>query len=120
MTAAALNRDSWGQTSLSYDSNGNLTNGDKTYAWNERNELASNSQSGSTVAGFAYDPLGRRSRSSFGAATTDYPYDGLNLVQEKTGTKRRPESLNGVDRFERIDELIACADRLVVGVLLSK
>ena len=47
-----------GQT-LSYDSNGNLTNdGANTYTWDARNHL--NGISGGNTASFQYDPFGRR------------------------------------------------------------
>jgi RHS repeat-associated protein len=69
------------RSGLPYDDNGNLLGyGAQNYQWDARDRLASITP-GPTAA-FTYDPLGRRTRTTFEAAVTDYLYDGLNAVQE--------------------------------------
>jgi len=55
-----------------------LSSGTDGYSWDARNHLVS-TPSG---ASFQYDTLGRRVASTFGATTTNYLYDGVNVVQE--------------------------------------
>jgi len=72
---------SWNGTSLTYDPNGNLTGyGTQTFAWNDRNQLASTTGG---AASFAYDGLGRRVSKTVASTTTKYLYDGANIVQEQ-------------------------------------
>jgi RHS repeat-associated protein len=67
---------------LTYDANGNLTfDGTNTYTWNARNRLVQMS-SGSLLANFIYDALGRRVRKTINGATTRYLYDGNDIVAE--------------------------------------
>jgi RHS repeat-associated protein len=69
---------------FSYDLNGNLaSDGTTSYTWNARNQLVG--LSGGTSASFQYDPLGRRRGKTVNGATTNFLYDGLNLVQELAG-----------------------------------
>jgi RHS repeat-associated protein len=72
-------------TSMSYDSVGELTSdGTNAYTWNARHELTQIKQGRTVTAAFAYDAFGRRESKSIGASTTDFPYDGLNPVQEQS------------------------------------
>jgi RHS repeat-associated protein len=72
-------------TSLSYDANGNLTNdGVRSYVWNARNQLATINGTGVT-ASFEYDAFGRRTRKTVNGTTTEFLYDGFNIVQEASG-----------------------------------
>ena len=71
-------------TTLTYDANGNLTNdGTNTYTWDARNQLTG--ISGGVSASFQYDSFGRRTRKTINGSTTEYLYDGANVVQEKVG-----------------------------------
>jgi RHS repeat-associated protein len=73
-----------GQT-LTYDLNGNLTSdGTTTYAWDSRNRLSS--FTGPVMGTFIYDAAGRRSRKTVNGVATDFLYDGLNTVQEQSGS----------------------------------
>ncbi|HEX7956913.1 MAG TPA: RHS repeat-associated core domain-containing protein, partial [Pyrinomonadaceae bacterium] len=73
-----------GGANLTYDANGNLTgDGANTYTWDARNKLVS--ISGATAATFVYDAFGRRVSKTTGGQTTEYLYDGANVVQEKVG-----------------------------------
>lgn len=73
-----------GATNLTYDANGNLTSdGANTYTWDARNNLVG--ISGATTASFAYDSAGRRVSKTIGGQTTEYLYDGPNIIQEKVG-----------------------------------
>jgi YD repeat-containing protein len=67
----------------SYDNNGSLTSdGVRTYLWDVRNRLSQIKQGATTLASFEYDPLGRRSKKTVSASTTQYLHDGANAVQE--------------------------------------
>ena len=68
---------------LTYDADGNLINdGTNTYSWNERNRLVGMSGSPNGPASFAYDPFGRRVSKTVGGTTTQFQYDGHEVVQE--------------------------------------
>ena len=93
-----------GAATLSYDANGNLTNdGTNTYTWDARNQLVG--ISGAVNANFQYDPFGRRVRSTINGTTTDYLYDGANVVQEQIGGTPSANMLTGgVDEiFSRME-----------------
>jgi RHS repeat-associated protein len=93
-----------GAATLSYDANGNLTNdGTNTYTWDARNQLVS--ISGAVSANFQYDPFGRRVRTTINGSTTDYLYDGANVVQEQIGGTPSANLLTGgVDEvFSRME-----------------
>lgn len=66
-----------------YDANGNLTNdGNNTYKWNELGQLTEvDNSSGTPIAIYAYDALGRRVSEQAGGTTTKFFYQGTsNLV----------------------------------------
>lgn len=90
----------WGTTNPSYDTNGNLTaDGVNTYTWNARNQLTlvKSAGTGTTLANFQYDPFGRRTENAAGDALL---YDGVNAVQELSGTTPVVNRLTGgVDEF---------------------
>jgi RHS repeat-associated protein len=68
---------------LHYDPNGNLlSDGEREYVWNARNQLAQVREGGIVVAEYRYDAMGRRVISSERGRETTYLYDGLNPVQE--------------------------------------
>jgi RHS repeat-associated protein len=88
-----------GAATLAYDANGNLTSdGTNTYTWDARNQLTS--ISGSVTASFQYDAFGRRIRKTIGGGSTDYLYDGANIVQELSGATPVANLLTGgIDQF---------------------
>jgi RHS repeat-associated protein len=88
----------FGPSSLAYDANGNLTSdGTNTYTWSARNQLIS--ISGGVSANFQYDAFGRRVSKTV-AGTTQYLYDGVNLVQELSGNVPTAKLLSvGVDFY---------------------
>ena len=60
-----------GAVTPSYDGNGNLTfDGAFTYGYDAENRLVTASQSGSTIASYAYDAQGNRKSKTAGSATT--------------------------------------------------
>jgi YD repeat-containing protein len=72
--------------SYAYDANGNTlsdTSG-KSYTWDFENQLTQavvpGTNGGTTT--FKYDPFGRRIQKSGPLGTTNYLYDGLNLLEE--------------------------------------
>jgi RHS repeat-associated protein len=82
---AANHQLTFGSQTLTYDLNGNLTSdGANTYTWDARNQLAA--ISGASSASFAADALGRRRQKIINGNTTTFLYDGLNAVQETTGS----------------------------------
>jgi RHS repeat-associated protein len=91
----------WGQKTLTYDANGNMTsNGPVQYGWNERGQLGS--VSGETTASFAYDAFGRRIRKTIDGVTTRYVFDGATPVQELTASGAVSANLltgGGVDAY---------------------
>ena len=75
-------------TTYTYDKDGELatkvdSTGTTTYNWNTLNRLTSVvlPGSGGTVS-FKYDPFGRRIQKSTASATTNYLYDGANVIEE--------------------------------------
>ena len=75
----------WNGTSITYDAHGNmLTDGTRTYTWDARNRLVS--VTGPVTASFTYDAKGRRTQKTINGTSTNYLYDGLNPVQEQSGT----------------------------------
>jgi RHS repeat-associated protein len=83
----------WGTASLYYDSNGNMTSdGMNSYAWNSRNQLASMNFSADS---FQYDAYGRRTSKTISSTTTNFLYDGVNIVQELSGTTPTANLLTG-------------------------
>jgi YD repeat-containing protein len=82
----------WGSTAITYDLNGNtLSDGANTYVWDARNRLVSADNNG---ASFSYDPLGRRVSKTMMSTTTNFLYDGANVVQE-SGTLPTANLLTG-------------------------
>ncbi len=68
-----------GSVLFGYDGRGNLTNqSSNAYGYTAENRLV-NASSGAT---FSYDPLGRLLQSSSTSGTTQFQYDGVNLVAE--------------------------------------
>lgn len=91
---------------LSYDANGNLlSDGSRTYVWDDRDRLSQIQQGGTTIASFSYDALGRRISRSEAGTTTNYLYDGQNVVQETQGSTVNPILTGlGIDqRYARND-----------------
>lgn len=85
---------SWAGSTFSYDLNGNLTgDGTNTYSWDARNQLSS--ISGGVSASFGYDGVGRRKTKTIGSSQTGFVYDGLNFVQELTGSTVNANLLTG-------------------------
>jgi len=107
---AANQQTSFGDKTLTYDDNGNLTsitdaNGTTLYSWNARNQLAA--ISGPNVnASFVYDGLGRRENKTINNSLTEFLYDGVNPVQETSGAIILANILSGpyIDEFfSRVD-----------------
>ncbi len=87
-------RTAQGATTLTYDNAGNLTSdGTSTYTWDARGQLSA--IAGPTAASFAYDPFGRRTTRTVGAATTKFLYDGPNVTQEQVGGSATANLLSG-------------------------
>jgi RHS repeat-associated protein len=82
---------------LSYDENGNLTTrtdscGTTNYTWDARNRLTNISgfkpDCSTLSASFSYDALNRRTAKTINSSTTQFIYDGWDIIQEsKAGIK---------------------------------
>jgi RHS repeat-associated protein len=95
----------WSGNTFSYDPNGNLaSDGLTSYTWNARNQLIG--LSGGASATFAYDAFGRRQSKTVGGTSTNFLSDGVNLVQELSGTTPTANLLTGVG----IDEIFTRTD----------
>jgi RHS repeat-associated protein len=73
-----------GSTSFTYDAKGNLhTSGSTYYCYNSENRLTGVgiSTNCSATSALNYDPLGRLSKVA-GTSTTQFAYDGLNMIAE--------------------------------------
>ncbi|MEW6584409.1 MAG: RHS repeat-associated core domain-containing protein [Nitrospirota bacterium] len=87
---------SFNDKNITYDENGNMTSvtnscGTTNYSWDARNRLIGisgfDAQCSPLSASFTYDALGRRIEKTItdtvnGTRTTNYVYDGLDIVQE--------------------------------------
>jgi RHS repeat-associated protein len=67
---------------LTYDANGNMTSdGSNTHTWDARNRLVAQSGPGLS-ASFQYDALGRRISKTVNGQTTQFLYDGNDIIAE--------------------------------------
>jgi RHS repeat-associated protein len=112
---AVNHQTTFGDKTLTYDDNGNLTSitdstGTTTYTWNARNQLTGISGPG-VSATIVYDGLGRREKKTINSAVTEFLYDGLNPVQETSGSTVLANILPGLG----IDEFLTRTD-VVAGV----
>lgn len=102
---AANQQTSFGVQTLTYDLNGNLTgDGTNTYTWNARNQLVAITGPGLS-ASFQYNAFGARVSKTVNGVTTEYLYDGLNVVQEQSGGVAVANMLAG-----GVDEVFTRAD----------
>lgn len=69
---------------LAYDNNGNLSSdGTRSFVYDYNNRLIQVSAgTGTLIAQYKYDVLGRRIQKSVGSEITQYIYAGGNIVQE--------------------------------------
>lgn len=91
----------FGSQSLNYDANGNLnSDGVNTFSWNVRDQLVSVNGPG-VSSNFQYDSFGRRKTKTVNGTSTSYLYDGLNPVQELSGSTPTANLLtgSGIDEY---------------------
>lgn len=90
-----------GTNSYAYDSNGNLTQkidstGTWTYTWDYENRLKQVTRPDSTTITYKYDALGRRvQRTPSSGVSTNYVYDGQDVVKDINSDGSTVEYLNG-------------------------
>ena len=116
----------FGDKTLAYDDNGNLqsvtdSNGTTLYQWNARNQLIG-INGPSVNASFVYDGAGRRQKKTVNGSLTEFLYDGVNPVQETSGTTVLANILPGlgIDEFlTRNDVVAATTSYLLTGALDS-
>ncbi|HMH49282.1 MAG TPA: kelch repeat-containing protein [Candidatus Acidoferrum sp.] len=80
----------FGDKTLGYDLNGNLTNitepaGQTVLTWDARDRLNALSTPTPMNAAFVYDGFGRRGARTVNGGTTQFLYDGADIVQEAVG-----------------------------------
>jgi RHS repeat-associated protein len=108
-TYDAANRQlTFGDKTMTFDANGNLTTlteptGTTTYTWDARNRLSA--LSGATTGSFAYDAQGRRAWKTIDGDSVGFQYDRLGMIREVTGG-REFRHLRGLG----IDETLARTD----------
>jgi RHS repeat-associated protein len=70
--------------SYTYDDNGSLLtkNDGSGYSWDFENRLTRVTLPGGAQVNFKYDPMGRRIQKSSSSGTTNYVYDGANILEE--------------------------------------
>ena len=94
------------ESAVTCDDNGNVMgDGQDTYGWNARDELAS--ITGGQSASFAYDAFGRRVSKAVASSHTRLLYDGANPVQELdaggTATANLVGGLGPAELFALVD-----------------
>jgi RHS repeat-associated protein len=100
-TYDAANRQlSFGDKTMTFDENGNLTSmtdpsGISNFSWDARNRLTAISGPGIN-ASFRYDHSTRRVKKTFNSDSTAYLYDGLNPVQEVSLASASANNLTGL------------------------
>lgn len=100
----------WNGATVTYDDNGNmLSDGARSFTWDARNRLVA--ISGAASASFAYDAVGRRISKTVGGGTTDFVYDGLNPVQERSSGGVVANLITGLGIDEFIRRTDASGDR---------
>jgi RHS repeat-associated protein len=68
-----------------YDANGNMiSEGTRTYSYDIENRMK-NVDAGNTAT-YTYDALGRRIKKTLGANTIQYYFDGLQVIEERSGS----------------------------------
>jgi len=73
------------------------SDGTNAFTWEARNQLASMNLE---AIGFQYDPFGRRVGKAVAGSTTNYRYDGVNVMQEVAGGPPTANLLvGGVDEY---------------------
>jgi RHS repeat-associated protein len=85
--------------------------GSNLFTWNARDQLVSMNSGASS---FGYDPIGRRAAKTVSGATTNYLYDGVNIVQELQGGTPAANLLSG-----GIDEVFSRTDAAGARSLLA-
>jgi RHS repeat-associated protein len=95
-----------GNKNTTNDANGSLTSdGTTTYTWNNRGQLTATSKTG-LAASYTYDAFGRRKSKTVGGTTTNFLYDGPNVVQELSGSTPSANLLAGLG----VDEIFSRTD----------
>jgi RHS repeat-associated protein len=92
-------------TSLTYDSQGNLTKDNKsnTLSWESDNRLKQYTKSGGTATKYLYDALGRKAGKVVGTTTTTFVNAGQETVAEYSNSTLQVQYVPGA----RIDDLLA-------------
>ena len=76
---AANQMTSSSEDTYTYDANGNLTQGERTYVYNAENRLIQIIAGGATIAQYEYNQHGLRSKKTAGSLTEYYYYDNGHL-----------------------------------------
>ncbi|MEQ1727380.1 MAG: RHS repeat-associated core domain-containing protein [Vicinamibacterales bacterium] len=87
----------WGGRTFLYDPAGNLlSDGLRSYLWDDRNQLVA--VSGSGGASYQYDAVARRRSITVGATVTDLLFDGADIVVERGGATATQRINAGLDQ----------------------
>jgi RHS repeat-associated protein len=96
-----------GQTSYTYDANGNLTSktdgvGTWLYGWDYENRLTQVTRPDGQVITYKYDALGRRIERGKGSAWTRFSYDGEDVALDTASDGTTVEYVNGLALDEKL------------------
>ncbi len=126
-TYNAANRQlTFGDKTMTFDANGNLTSitdpaGVSSFNWDARNRLVG--LSGPGVSGsFSYDALGRRRQKNITGQQVNYLYDVFNAVQETSGAMVLANILTGLgidEYFTRTDVVAGTTSQFLSDALGS-
>ena len=94
--SAIYNFNDKGQTTSRTD-----TNGTTQYNWDSRGRLTTTTLPNGKIVNYSYDALGRRNTRSLNNQTTNFIYDGANVVQDKQGANQT-NYLNGAGIDEKL------------------
>ena len=112
---------SFNDKNIVYDNNGNMTSvtntcGTTTYTWDVRNRLVGisgfNTDCSPLTASFKYDVLGSRIEKTINGVTTQYLYDGVDIIQEKQNGTVTANYIRGLNIDEPLARITQNAVRL--------
>lgn len=106
--ADAMNRISQsGSATFTFNAEGETTSkidsqGTTNYNWDSRGRLTGVTMPNGETVNYAYDAMGRRSGRTVGGVTTNFLYDGSDVVLDRASNGNTTDYLNGLDTDEKL------------------
>jgi len=116
--ANAMNRiTQYGTASFNFNAEGETTSkidsqGTTGYNWDSRGRLSSVTLPNGQTVSYTYDALGRRSGRTAGGVTTNFLYDGTDVVLDRGSDGSTTDYLNGLDTDEKLRQTNAASGAL--------